>query len=109
MVCRIDPNSNAKSVDIFNAEISIKTALKSLQNDQWQDTMTNELKITLKNVTFDTVRRPLSQNCIGSSFVLNKHNQDGTILKHKMRLVTHGFSQKPGIDFWGNFRKGKLL
>ena len=67
--------------------------------------MTNELKTILKkNDTFDIVNRPLSKDCIGSRFVLiNKYNQDGTILKHKARLVTRGFSQKPGIDFGETF------
>ena len=32
VVSRIDPTSHTKSVDIFNAEISIKTALKSSEN-----------------------------------------------------------------------------
>ena len=67
--------------------------------------MTNELKTILKkNDTFDIVNRPLSQDCIGSRFVLtNKCNQNGTILKHKAKLVARGFSKKPGIYFQETF------
>ena len=34
VVHRIDPTIHVKSVDIFYAEISIKTVLKSLENEQ---------------------------------------------------------------------------
>ena len=58
VVCRTDPTSHVKSTDIFNAEISIKTALKSSKNQQWLEATTIELKTILKNDTFDMVNRP---------------------------------------------------
>ena len=64
VLCRIDPITNAKSVDIFNAGISIKIAINSSQNQQRLGKMTNKHKTILKNDTFDIVTKPLSQNLL---------------------------------------------
>lgn len=87
-----------------NVEISIKEALKGAEASQWYSAMINEVKSILKNDTFEVVNRPISQECIGSRFVLtNKYNQDGSFLKNKARLVAKGYNQKPGIDFRETF------
>lgn len=51
-----------------------------------------------------TQRQTYQQNLIGYKWVFRvKYNSDGSILKHKARLVTKGFIQTLGIDYVKTF------
>ncbi|BBN68281.1 BURP domain-containing protein [Prunus dulcis] len=53
-----------------------------------------------KNETWELVDRPSNKPVIGVKWVYKtKLNLDGSIQKHKARLVVKGYAQKPGIDF----------
>ena len=52
------------------------------------------------NNTWDLVEFPDDKNCIGVKWIYKtKLNVDGDVEKYKARLVYHGFSQQPGIDY----------
>ena len=71
---------------------------------KWQQAMDRELS-TLENAeTWDTVPRPLGKNIVGSKWVFRiKRNADGSVEKHKARLVARGFTQKFGVDYFDTF------
>ncbi|KAK0588971.1 hypothetical protein LWI29_007900 [Acer saccharum] len=57
-----------------------------------------------KNQTWQLVDHPKNREIIGVKWIFKiKFNQDGSIQKHKARLVARGFSQKPSIDFYETF------
>ena len=57
-----------------------------------------------KNETWMLVDRPVHKKVIGVKWNFNtKLNADGSINKHKARLVVKGYSQEPGIDFTDTF------
>lgn len=57
-----------------------------------------------KNLTWELVDLPKDRDVIGVKWIFKtKFNQDGSIQKHKARLVARGFTQKPGIDFFETF------
>ena len=54
----------------------------------------------MKNDVWDIVPRPGAKYFVTSKlFYKIKHVADGSIEKYKSRFVTHGFSQKEGIDY----------
>ena len=70
----------------------------------WISAMKEELAMINKNDTWELVDRPEEKNVIGVKWVYRtKFNPDGSIFKHKARLVVKGYSQLPGVDFGETF------
>ena len=58
----------------------------------------------MEHKTWDLVKAPEGRNIIDSKWVFKvKTNADGTIERHKARLVARGFNQTAGVDFKENF------
>lgn len=57
-----------------------------------------------KNKTWELVDQPKNRDAIGAKWIYKtKLNPNGSIQKHKARLVARGFTQKPSIDFYKIF------
>nr|MBN8156972.1 hypothetical protein [Vibrio vulnificus] len=57
-----------------------------------------------KNHTWKLVKRPTDRKVIGVKWVFRtKVNADGSINKHKARLVVKGYAQIYGVDFSDTF------
>ncbi|KAD2394260.1 hypothetical protein E3N88_41237 [Mikania micrantha] len=70
----------------------------------WIDAMQREMDALHKNKTWTLVPRPLDHNVVGCKWLYRtKFNADGSIERHKARLVAQGFSQIPGMDFSHTF------
>jgi hypothetical protein len=66
--------------------------------------MKEEIKMIEKNDTWQLVDRPQNRKIIGVKWVYRtKLNADGSINKHKARLVVKGYSQVFGVDFSKTF------
>ncbi|KAK1417226.1 hypothetical protein QVD17_26351 [Tagetes erecta] len=76
-------------------------AIKVLQkNPHWIHAMQTEYNALHKNCTWTLVPRPSTTNIVGSKWVFRiKYRPDGSIGRHKARLVAQGFTQIPGLDF----------
>jgi len=70
------------------------------KQEVWVKAMEEEVKMIEKNNTWELVNCPQGKDIIGLKWVYKtKLNSDGTIQKHKARLVTKGYSQQPGINY----------
>lgn len=70
------------------------------KNSKWIIEMQEEMKVIHKNQTWELVDRPLHKNAIGIKRVYRiKLNADGTVNKHKARLVVKGYAQQFVVDF----------
>jgi hypothetical protein len=77
--------------------VNVKDAL---QSSVWKAAMIDELKSIEKNQTWELVKLPNGKKTIDLKWVYKtKLNPDGSISKHKARLVARGFLQKEGIDY----------
>lgn len=81
--------------------ISYKEATKE---NEWCKAMEEELLSIEKNSTWDSVNLPKGKKAIELKWVFRtKYHADGSIQKHKARLVTKGYSQQQGLDFEETF------
>ena len=66
--------------------------------------MEDEFAALCKNQTWTLVPRPSGTNVVGCKWIFKtKHRPDGSIDKHKARLVARGFTQQHGIDYGDTF------
>ncbi|VVA31716.1 PREDICTED: Retrovirus-related Pol poly from [Prunus dulcis] len=71
---------------------------------EWQQAMVEEIEALTVQGTWIFVPRPSGKNVVGCKWIYKvKRNADGSIARHKARLVAQGFSQEPGIDFEETF------
>ena len=70
------------------------------KQEVWVKAMEEEVKMIEKNNTWELVNYPQGKDIIGVKWVYKtKLNPDGTIQKHRARLVAKGYSQQPRIDY----------
>ncbi|KAL0546653.1 hypothetical protein IC582_016565 [Cucumis melo] len=74
------------------------------KNQRWVAAMEEELSMIEKNKTWILVDRPQDRKVIGVKWVFRtKLNADGSINKHKARLVVKGYAQIFGVDYSDTF------
>ncbi|KAJ4718260.1 Retrovirus-related Pol polyprotein from transposon TNT 1-94 [Melia azedarach] len=72
--------------------------------EEWNVAMRDEIVVIEKNKTWELVDRPLHKQVVGVKWVYRtKFNADGSIHKHKARLVVKGYAQQQGIDYGDTF------
>ena len=73
---------------------------EAIKEKVWREGCEDEIKSIIKNGTWTLVELPAGAKAIGLKWILKiKRNADGTINKHKSRLVAKGYIQRHGIDF----------
>eukprot|EP01018_Ginkgo_biloba_P031879 Gb_04138 [translate_table: standard] len=66
---------------------------------QWQNAMEAEFDALVRNYTWTLMELPLDKDVIETK----KYKSDGSINKHKVRLVAKGNAQQEGIDYTETF------
>lgn len=62
--------------------------------------MRTEYDTLVENNTWELTDRPVNKKILTNKWVFKlKKNQDGSVDKHKARLVARGHEQRPGIDY----------
>ena len=71
---------------------------------KWQEAMREEVRSLKANRTWKVVERPQDTNVVDCKWVLRiKKNAAGEIDKYKARLVTRGFTQIHGVDYYETY------
>ena len=66
--------------------------------------MKNELQALYDNGTWSVIKLPQGKKAVGSRWVYKtKFNSDGTVERHKARLVAHGFTKTYEVDYKETF------
>ena len=62
--------------------------------------MIEEYKSIMENDVWEIVPRPTGKSVVTSRWLYKiNHVADGSVEKYKARFVSHGFTQKEGIDY----------
>ena len=77
---------------------------KVLRDENWAESMHQELHQFVRNDVWELVPRPKDTNVIGTKWIFkNKTDEDGEVVQNKSRLVAQGYTQVKGIDFDESF------
>ena len=83
---------------------NLRQADASVFAEEWLEARHKELDRLVEMGTWHLVPAPQGANILGSKWVFAlKTNPDGTISRHKARLVVQGFGQIEGLDFEETF------
>jgi hypothetical protein len=83
---------------------TLKQAEASSFSEEWREARFKELSRLEEMDTWELVEPPPGANILGTKWVFAlKTHPDGTISRHKARLVCQGFGQKEGVDYDNTF------
>lgn len=81
-----------------------KTSTQAISKPKWCAAMEFEFKALLDNGTWSLCPRPSSHHIVHNKCVYKiKQKLDGSIDHYKARLVTKGFDQRSGVDYFEAF------
>ena len=81
-----------------------KTYKSALKSPPWHNAMIAEIDALKKNGTWSLVPPPSLTNIVDCKWLFKiKYNPDGSIDRHKARLVARGFTQTQGVDSFDTF------
>lgn len=95
----VKPNSKY-ALAISRLETEPRTPLQALADEKWRNAMSDEFDAQLRNFTWSLVPPAPHQNVVGTKWIFRlKYSPDGSVHRHKVRLVAKGYSQRKGIDY----------
>ena len=78
---------------------TIREALSTPDANDWMMAMDTEIETMRHLNIFKEVIRPSNKKIITPRWVCRRKFQNGTLVKHKARLVARGFTQVSGVDY----------
>jgi len=88
----------------YLAQFEPKKVEEVLQDENWVDSMHQELDQFVRNNVWELVPRPKDTCVIGTKWIFeNNTSEDGEVVQNKSRLVTQVYTQVKGIDFDESF------
>ncbi|CAA7015607.1 unnamed protein product [Microthlaspi erraticum] len=88
----------------YNLETEPKTFKQAMASVKWTKAVNVELHALELLRTWDIESLPPGKNVVGNKWVFTiKYLSDGTVERHKARLVAQGFTQEEGVDYFDTF------
>ena len=88
----------------YLAEFEPKRVEEALQDENWVESMHEEMNQFVRNDVWELAPRPENVHVIGTKWIFkNKTDEDGEIIRNKSWLVAQGYTQVEGVDFDESF------
>ena len=85
--------ANHVTYHCYLAQFEPKKAKEALQDENWVESMHEELNQFVRNDVWELAPRPKGVHVIGTKWIFkNKTNEDGEIIRNKSRLVAQGYT-----------------
>ena len=103
--CTNSQSNKHKTLLLKTQDVSIpKTPQEALKSFHWKEAMNEEMKALLQNDTWEIVDLPKGKTPVSNRWVFTlKSKPDGSLERHKARLVAQGYTQTYGIDYQETF------
>ena len=99
-VCLLSTTASSTAM----SDIEPVTYKSAMSQSVWLEAMKEELSALKSQGTWSLVSLPDHKNLVGCKWVFKiKRHVDGSVARHKARLVAQGFSQEPGLDYGETF------
>ena len=96
----VDPPDEEVHIASGEDPHTYRETMNSPDHMEWKQAMRDDLDSIMQLDNYKLVELPPDHEVINTKWVYHiKHDKTGHITRYKVRLVTHGFPQKPGIDF----------
>ena len=96
--------SHATFLSEIDKQYEPRSFQEALLLPQWNQAMKEELCALEENCTWTLVQLPPRKKAVGSRWIYKtKFKADGSIERHKARLVARGFTQTFGVDYKETF------
>jgi hypothetical protein len=100
---KIYKDGTARYVNLTTST-ELYNATEALSTPEWKAAMQKEFSALMKNKTWTFVKPQPDRNVIDCKWVFKlKHQDDGSVERHKERLVAKGFKQHLGINYDDTF------
>lgn len=91
-------------MSVLNKVKEPDSIIEGLNDHNWKLAMDNKINVLMSRETWELVDLPINRETIGCKWVFKgKYNVDGSIERHKVRLVAKGFNQCKGVDYHETF------
>ena len=88
----------------YLAQFELKRVEEALQDENWVDSMHEELNQFVRNDVWELALRPKNAHVIGTKWIFkNKTDMDREIIRNKSRFMSQGYTQVEGVDFDESF------
>ena len=96
--------ANHVTYHCYLAQFKSKMVEEALQDENWVESMHEELNQFVRNNVWELTPRPENVHVIGTKWNFkNKTDEDGEIIWNKSRLVAQGYTQVEGVYFDESF------
>ena len=96
--------ANHVTYHCYLAQFGPKKVEEALQDENWVESMHEELNHFVRNDVWELAPRPKGVRVIGTKWIFkNKTVKDEAIIWNKSRLVAQGYTQLKGVDFNESF------
>ncbi|XP_078444348.1 alpha/beta-Hydrolases superfamily protein isoform X1 [Wolffia australiana] len=96
---RLSPEYNRVVQALMTVSIP-KNVTEAMLSAEWKTAMEEEMAALKKNGTWEMGPLPPGKKLVGSRWVFTvKYHSDGSVARHKARLVAQGYTQSYGVDY----------